>query len=568
MVNVEKEILKKFPNLENRADILKKSVIKAAQKIIHEDQVNLFLEENTHLRGLDFVEAILDYFDFDFTFGSNEINNIPSSGRVIIVANHPLGALDAMALLKLVGSVRKDVKIVANDFLLGIKNLESVFIPVDSFKDQQAKQSIANIYKALQNEEAVIIFPAGEVSRVSMTGVKDGLWKKGFLSFAGKTQTPILPILIDAKNSKTFYTLSIINKTFSTILLSDEMFKKRDKRINMKIGKLIPFENINPYGINREKLAQFYKKHLYALKKGKKSYFDTITPIAHETNRKNIYKELKNSELLGETSDGKKIFLYDTNDDSDVLREIGRLRELSFRKVNEGVNKKRDLDIYDTYYKHIVLWDDEELEIVGAYRIGICDDIYEEYGFDGLYTNTLFEMNKSFEPFMQYSIELGRSFVQPKYWGSRALDYLWYGIGAYLKKNPQIKYMYGPVSLSASFPSFAKELMVDFYMNYFGSKKEYVKAKNPFEFESSEIALNNPFKFKDYKSDFKILKDQLKNMDQSVPTLYKQYTELCEEGGVEFCGFNVDPNFSDCVDGFILVNIDKIKESKKKRYMS
>ncbi|HFU75349.1 MAG TPA: GNAT family N-acetyltransferase, partial [Arcobacter sp.] len=203
-----------------------------------------------------------------------------------------------------------------------------------------------------------------------------------------------------------------------------------------------------------------------------------------------------------------------------------------------------------------------------AYRIGICDDIYEEYGFDGLYTNTLFEMNKSFEPFMQYSIELGRSFVQPKYWGSRALDYLWYGIGAYLKKNPQIKYMYGPVSLSASFPSFAKELMVDFYMNYFGSKKEYVKAKNPFEFESSEIALNNPFKFKDYKSDFKILKDQLKNMDQSVPTLYKQYTELCEEGGVEFCGFNVDPNFSDCVDGFILVNIDKIKESKKKRYMS
>ena len=567
MIDVKEEIFKKFPKLEKKPNLLKQSIIKTAQKLIHEDQVNKFLEENQHLKGFDFAEAIMDYFHFDFTIASNEIANIPSSGRVVIIANHPLGALDAMALLKLVGSVRKDVKIVANDFLMGIKNLENLFIPVDSFKDTQAKESISNIYKALQEEKAIIIFPAGEVSRVGLSGVKDKSWRKGFLSFASKTNAPILPILIDAKNSKTFYTLSVLNKTFSTILLSDEMFKKKDKQIKMKIGELIPFEHIKPIVGTKGELVKLYKKHLYGLKKGK-LYFKTVSAIAHEENRKNIQKELKNSELLGQTGDGKQIYLYSASDDSIILKEIGRLREISFRQVNEGVNKRRDLDKYDIYYKHIVLWDKDDLEIVGAYRIGICDDIYFEYGFDGLYANTLFEMNKSFEPFMQYSIELGRSFVQPKYWGTRALDYLWYGIGAFLKKNPHIKYMYGPVSLSASFPNYAKELMIDFYTHYFPSKKRYVSGKNPFEFESKEIALENPFLFDDYKSDFKILKSKLKSMDQAIPTLYKQYSEICEDGGVEFCGFNVDPNFSDCVDGFILVEIDKIKESKKQRYMA
>jgi putative hemolysin len=567
MINIESEIYKKFPNLRKKPELLKKSLIKTAQKLIHENQVNNFLKENNHLKGLDFVEAIMDYFHFDFTYSSNEINNIPSTGRVVIIANHPLGALDAMALLKLVGSIRKDVKIVANDFLQGIKNLESLFIAVDSFKSAQAKQSIENIYKALEEEQAVIIFPAGEVSRVSMTGIKDKIWKKGFLNFAKKTKAPILPILIDAKNSKTFYTLSILNKTFSTILLSDEMFKKQDKTISMYIGNLISNEDIKPVGYTQSQLMNLYKKHLYALKKKKKSYFKTTSGIAHEVNRKNIIHELKNSELLGKTNDGKKIYLYSVIDDSYVLKEIGRLRELSFRKVNEGVNKKRDIDVYDSYYKHIVLWDEDELEIVGSYRIGICDDIYDEYGFDGLYTNTLFKMNKSFEKYMQYSIELGRSFVQPKYWGSRALEYLWYGIGAFLKKNTHIKYMYGPVSLSASFPTYAKELMVDFYMNYFRTEKKLITAINPFEFETSQIALDNPFKFDDYKNDFKELKNQLKSMDQSVPTLYKQYTELCEDGGIEFHGFNVDPQFSNCIDGFILVEIDKIKETKRKRYM-
>ena len=171
------------------------------------------------------------------------------------------------------------------------------------------------------------------------------------------------------------------------------------------------------------------------------------------------------------------------------------------------------------------------------------------------------------KPFLKNAIELGRSFVQPRYWGTRALDYLWYGIGAYLRNNPNIKYMYGPVSLSATYPQYAKELLVDFYSNYFPATKKIVTPVIPFEYETTDIALDNPFEFNDYKSDFKILKNRLKSMDVSIPTLYKQYSELCEDGGIEFHGFNVDPDFSNCIDGFIIVDISKIKQSKIDRYI-
>ena len=567
MIDVEKEIQKKFPKLDTKLPIFKKSIFKMAKKLIHEDKINTFLEDNSELNGFEFVDATLDYFGFDFSFRSSEIENIPSTGKVVIIANHPLGALDALCLLKLVSKVRKDVKIVANDFLAGIKNLDSLLIKVDNFKSKQNKENILKIYKALEKEEALIVFPAGEVSRITPSGVKDGKWHSGFLKFAKKTKSPILPILVDGKNSKTFYTVSLLNKTFSTILLSDEMFKQQNKIVNLKIGGLIEYENILLPHVSVDALPKMYKKHLYGLQKNKNQLFKTSNGIAQCEDRKSIKKELKNSELLGTTNDGKKIYLYSYVTDGVVLKEIGRLREISFRKVHEGVNKKRDLDKYDKYYQHIILWDEEELEIVGAYRIGVAFDIYEEYEFGGFYANTLFRFQKDFLPFMENSIELGRSFVQPKYWGTRALDYLWYGIGAYLKNNPQIKYMYGPVSLSGSFPQYAKELMVDFYGNYFKGDKKIIEAKNPFYYETKDIALENNFSFNDYGSDFKILKDKLKNMDLSVPTLFKQYSELCEDGGVKFYGFNIDPDFKDCVDGFIVVEIAKIKESKKERYM-
>ena len=568
MIDIQKEIEKKFPSSKQNNGLFKKSLFKIAKKLIHQDEINEFLKENSHLKGLEFVDAVLDYFDFDYSVSSSDIQNIPSSGKVVIIANHPLGGLDALCLLRLISTVRSDIKIVANDFLLAFKALDSLLIPINNFKTKQSKESIKKIYDALDNEEAIIIFPAGEVSRASANGVKDPSWNKGFLNFAKNTNSPILPILVDAKNSKTFYTISMINKTFSTILLSHEMFNKKSKRINIKIGKIISNENIAPKGIDKKYLINLYKKHLYALKKGKKSFFQTQSAIAHPVNRKDLLKELQNSKLIGETKDGKKIYLYDYIDDSIVLKELGRLRELSFRKVGEGINKKRDTDKYDIYYQHIILWDEKDLEIVGSYRIGNSDFIFKNIGVKGFYSNSLFKFNEEFTPYLKNSIELGRSFVQPKYWGTRALDYLWYGIGAYLKANPNIKYMFGPVSLSANFPNIAKDMLIYYYMNYYSINKNLVISRTPYLYTNKLDEIKGIYDNFNEKEDFKLLKSTLQNMNCAVPTLYKQYCDIANEGGVYFCDFNVDSNFSDCIDGFIIVEVDKIKDSAKKRYIN
>ncbi|GGD39027.1 acyltransferase [Malaciobacter pacificus] len=567
MIDVQKEIEKKFPKIKDKQSFLKKSLFKIAKKIVHEDSINQFLQQNSHLKGFDFVDAVLDYFDFDYTVSSSDMQNIPTTGKVVIIANHPLGGLDALCLLRLIGQVRKDVRIVANDFLVGFEAINSLMIPIDNYKIKQSKQDIKNIYDALNNEEAIIIFPAGEVSRATSKGIKDPTWNKGFLNFAKNTNAPILPIFLNAKNSKTFYTISLLNKTFSTLLLSNEMFNKKSKRINIKVGKIIPNENIIPKGIDKKYLTNLYKKHLYALKRGKKSFFETQSAIAHPVNRKDLLNELKNSKLIGETNDGKKIYLYDYVEDSIVLKELGRLRELSFRKVGEGINKKRDTDKYDIYYQHIILWDENDLEIVGSYRIGNSDFIYKNIGVKGFYSYNLFKYQDDFVPYLRNSIELGRSFVQPKYWGTRALDYLWYGIGAYLKNNPNIKYMFGPVSLSATYPRTAKDLMVFYYDHYFGQEKNFVNPVQPYQFSNTQSEIKELFSLEDKKQDFKILKSSLGNMNVSVPTLYKQYSDIAQDGGVKFLGFNIDPNFGDCIDGFILVEVDKIKESAKKRYI-
>ncbi len=567
MINIQKEIEKKFPKIKEKESFIKKSLFKIAKKIVHEDSINQFLSQNSHLKGFEFVDAVLDFFDFDYTVSSNDLQNIPAFGKVVIIANHPLGGLDALCLLRLVSQVRKDVRIVANDFLNGFEALHSLFIQIDNYKTNQAKEDIKRIYEALNKEEAIIIFPSGEVSRATPKGIKDSSWQKGFLTFAKNSNAPILPIFLDGKNSKTFYTMSLINKTFSTLLLSHEMFNKKSKRINIKIGEIIPNENIAPKGIDKKVLIKLYKKHLYSLKNGRKSFFQTQSAIAHPVKREDLIKELKNSKLIGQTADNKKIYLYDYTEDSVVLKELGRLRELSFRKVGEGVNKKRDTDKFDIYYQHIILWDENDMEIVGSYRIGNSDFIFKNIGVKGFYSNSLFSYDEEFTPYLRNSIELGRSFVQPKYWGTRALDYLWFGIGAYLKNNPHIKYMFGAVSLSSAFPQVAKDLIIFYYSHYYSCEKSLVEARVSYQYSNPINEIKTLFKLNDKKEDFKILKSTLINIGVSIPTLYKQYSEICEDGGVKFLGFNVDKDFSDCIDGFILVEIEKIKESSKQRYI-
>lgn len=568
MLNVQNMIHEKYPKLKDNK-IIKKAINKFAESVVHQEKINEFLKENSHLGSYEFIENILEELNFSYSLSSKDIQNIPSSGRVVIIANHPLGGLDALALIKAISDIRKDLKIVVNNFLSTIEPLESITININNFKNRQSKQSISKIYEALNANEALIIFPAGEVSRATPKGVRDGVWYKSFLNFASRTSSPILPVFIGGKNSKTFYSVSAVNKKLSSLLLSNELFKQKGKEIEIVIGELIPHENILPKSLKMDKILSLYKKHIYALKHGT-SYFQTQKAIALAEDRRDIKKELKEAQLLGSTKDGKSIYLYDwSTNNSSVLNELGRLREISFRQVGEGVNKRRDIDKYDRYYKHIVLWDNDDLEIVGAYRIGVSSEIIHNLSTAALYTNSLFEYTKRFDNYLSNSIELGRSFVQPKYWGSRALDYLWQGIGAYIRNNPQIKYLYGPVSISQTYPKVAKDMILYFYDAYFPTKNTIVEARLPYSIDyedayfkvfQKELLLNN------YKEDFRTLKKALGFLELSVPTMYKQYADLCEDGGIEFCAYNIDKDFSDCVDSFILVNVDKIKQKQKERY--
>jgi putative hemolysin len=568
MVNVEQTICSKYPSIQRYPNLFVRPFTYVAKKIMYQDEINNFLARYNSFDGFEFIETVLEYFNFSYSISNKAKLNIPPTGRVVIIANHPLGALDALSLISLVKEIRSDVKVLANDVLMQIPQLSSLLIPIDNINANAKKEQIKSIYNTLENDAALIVFPSGEVSRANIFGIRDSTWKKGFVKFAKKTNSPILPIFIKAKNSSLFYALSTLNKNLATLLLVREMFLQKSKGVHFEVGELIPYKSICNSAFSDALLVNLLKKHLYKISKGKKGIFATQSSIAHPESRQEIKKELKNSLLLGETFDGKKIFLYEYKKGSVLMKELGRLRELSFRKVEEGTGTKRDIDTYDKYYKHIILWDEEDLEVVGSYRIGESNFIREYFEHKGFYTNTLFDFEECFEKYLTTSIELGRSFVQPRYWGSRALDYLWQGIGAYLAKNPHVRYMFGPVTLSDMYPKIAKNLILTFFQLYFPAREQYVRSKDSFFMSKAEKEESlRTFSGNNYKADFRILKEQLLHMNLNVPTLYKQYAELCDEGGIEFVDFNVDKDFANCVDSFIFVDITKIKETKKQRYI-
>jgi putative hemolysin len=569
MLNIEDAIQEKFPSFEQRSPWVKKPTISLLRKLSHEQEINCFLDIHQDLKGFDFIDQVLEYFNFSYAVSHHDKANIPATGRVVIVANHPLGALDGLCLLKLVGEVRRDVKIVANDMLLKFDALAPLFHPVDNLSKSTHKSNVAAIVDSLKNDEAIIVFPAGEVSRMRPNGVRDGKWNKGFLKFAQKTLSPILPIHISARNSSLFYGCSMVYKPLSGMLLAHEIFNKNKKTIQMQVGKLLPYQQLEQLPLIKSEKVKLLRRHLYGIAKGKRSLFVTEKTIVHPQDRAAVKKELQQGELLGETHDGKKIILFDFQSDSAVMHEVGRLREISFRQVGEGTGKGRDLDRYDRDYRHLILWDEDELEIAGAYRIAEVSRLLKQADSRGIYSQTLFNYdNDKMQPYFEKGIELGRSFVNPKYWGKRSLDYLWYGIGAYLQRYPEIRYLFGPVSLSNTYPDLAKALITRFYQHYFPDNEGLAKAYFPYQPTAAEQAnVDLILQGEGYKTDFVALRQQLSNMNVTVPTLYKQYADVCEADGVRFIDFNIDADFGYCIDGLVMVDLHSLKPAKRKRYL-
>ena len=562
MLDTKQMLATHYPKVANNK-VFSRPVSAVLKRLLCEQEINEFVKHYPHLSGFDFVEQVLDYFSFTYSMSNMERERIPEAGKVVIIANHPIGSLDGLALIKCMREVRSDVKVVANSMLMSIEPMHDLLIPVDNMQGNTPKQNLHMINAHLRNNGALLIFPSGEVSRLRPQGVRDGKWHHGFLKVAKTNQCPILPIYIDARNSALFYGVSMVFKPAATAMLVKEMFHQKHKNIHIKVGEIIPHSSFANMQLPRKEQIKLFKKHVYRVGKNKAPVLRTQTGVAQPEERRALLKALqKECEVIGETPDRKIIYLYRYTQSSPVMRELGRLREITFRAVGEGTNQRRDIDKYDKHYIHLILWDEKDLEIAGAYRFGDARSALLDN--DSLYSSTLFDYQDAMKPILAQGLELGRSFIQQKYWGKRSLDYLWMGIGAFLKKHPEYRYLFGGVSISGHFPKAAIDLISSFFLHYFPDNNKLAQAKLPYP-QAPEV--KKIFASVPYAEGLALLKAQLANLNVSLPTLYKQYADVCEADGVSFSAFNIDPDFQDCVDGLVIVDTSKFKAKKRARYL-
>ncbi len=567
MLSVKAALETRFPEFFERHTRIGPVLLRFLGFLFHESRLQQFELDHPHSRGLDFVESVLRFFDFSLRIRDYERDRIPSEGRVVVVANHPIGSLDGLALLKLIADVRPDVKVVANDVLLAIEPLSPLLLPVNNMDGSTPKANLKKIKAHLQDDGAVIIFPAGEVSRFSPQGVRDGEWQSGFLKIARSAKSPILPIFVAGRNSVFFYSLSFLAKPLATLWLVREMFKQCHRTVDARVGQLIPLEHysrIEPAKVT----AQRFKRHVYRLARGKTPLFQGEQTIAPAENRLLLEREIRGCELVGVTPRGREIRLYRATPGDCLIRELGRLRELSFRALGEGSGLPRDIDNYDYHYEHLLLWDPLARQVAGGYRVADLSKILPSLGLQGLYANTLFNLSGVRNRELKRSLELGRSFIQHAYRDRYSLDELWSGIGALLMQRPHIKLLYGPVSVSKDLGAECLQALTLFYSHYFQPLWPGVEPFSAYHGHLGAGLSSHPvLAAGDYKKDFKALKRFFKDNNQSLPPLYKYYTEVAEVGGVGFSGFNVDPKFKDCVDGLVVVDLNYLKNSRRKRYM-
>lgn len=559
----EQQLQQRFPHwFRGRRATLARPVLRAIGRWSKFDAIAAFLEASGHLRDFEFVRAALEFLQARHGSDAAELRRIPPSGRLLIVANHPSGALDALALLDAVGQVRRDVKIVANDLLTALQPLSGLLLPVRIVGGRPGADSLRAIEAALREERCVIVFPAGEVARLGLRGVTDGRWRRGFLRFARATATPVLPVRIEARNSALFYGASAMFKPAGTALLAREMFARRSRRIVLRIGHPLQL----PDGGKPTELLRQVRRELHAIGTrherpapvGQVPLIDAVEPAL-------VRAGIEAMEPLGQTFDGKQIRVGRLAAGAPLLREIGRLRELTFRAVGEGTGLRLDVDLHDSWYEHIVLWDAAASKIAGAYRLARGAALLPERGLAGFYTASLFDYADDALPRLRQGMELGRSFVAPEYWGSRSIDYLWQGIGAYLRRHPQVRYLFGPVSISAALPVEAREQIVAYYARYYGTQRTCAQSRQPFAYRAAPPQFGDAL---DAATAFRVLKNNLDALGATLPMLYKQYTDLCEPGGARFLAFGVDPAFSDSVDGLIEVDLHSLRPKKRERYLA
>ncbi|UJF25112.1 lysophospholipid acyltransferase family protein [Suttonella sp. R2A3] len=535
--------------------------------LLHEREINDFLQQHGHLPLKAFIEEAFAYLEIDYSLELGVDAAIPAHGRCVVVANHPLGGIDGLILLHAMLSVRDDVKIVANEQLCAITPLAPYVIPVDVWRHDFARKQIRAIEAALHDEEMVIIFPAGEVSRMQQGEVADRQWSKAFYHIARSSDAPILPIYVDGRNSQWFYQVSRVAPFVSTLMLAREMWRPPKSAVKLHLAKALSIKMLQGLPLDLSQVVTLIRQHVYQLSGPSSGIFNTPKPIADALDRRVIRHALRSTKLLGHVGEYQRILYYQPQHNAVLLQEVGRLRELAFREVGEGSGQARDLDKYDSYYHHLLIWHNQDQALMGAYRVLPTEKIYRTQQLDKLYTHQFFEFCGD-TAWLNEAMELGRGFICPEYWNTRALDTTWQGIGAYYAQHPSIRYLFGGVSISPQYPREAVDWLVAYYRLYYASDRQWVKARNPYVITAKRRRMiEETFTGMGRKEAEKTLKQRLKHMNLVIPPLFKHYSALCEEGGVVFADFAVDPDFGCSVDGFVVVDMQQMKAKKRQRYI-
>lgn len=547
--------------------------------------LNKIYNRNKHLKDVEFLNAILDEFQIKFEIPEEDLKRLPKDGAYITVSNHPLGGIDGILLLKMMLEREPNFKIIANFLLHRIEPMKPYIMPVNPFENHKdAKSSVIGIKETLRHlsdGKPLGMFPAGEVSTYKDGQlVVDKPWEEGAIKVIRKAQVPVVPIYFHAKNSRLFYFLSKINDTLRTAKLPSELLTQKDRVIKVRIGKPISVAEQNEYE-TIEAYSEFLRKKTYMLANPfeTESKLLTTPSLKLPKNPKQIAKPANHDKILEEVNCLKKgnyrllqsknyeVFFVTADKIPNILHEIGRLREITFREVGEGTNESLDLDQYDKYYHHMFLWDDDAQQIAGAYRMGLGADIFAKYGIDGFYLHELFRFEPELFDMMSKSIEMGRAFIIKEYQQKpMPLFLLWKGIVHTTLHYPEHKFLIGGVSISNQFSEFSKSLMIEFMKsNYYDPYiAQYIHPKKEFKVKLKDA--DKDFIFNETEADlnkFDKIIDELEPGSLRLPVLIKKYIKQ----NARVVAFNVDPLFNNAVDGLMYIRIADIPESTMKPVM-
>ena len=539
------------------------------------NQVNELFAQAQDKQGIEFIDAILKGCGVEVEYDERELKNIPKTGGFIAIANHPYGGIEGLVLLKILLTARPDAKLMANFLLKKIPNLSDYFVAVNPFENIEHSSSISGLKNTLEllNQGTPIgIFPAGEVSTFDMESqqVTDRLWHPVVGKIIAKAKVPVVPVYFHGNNGLLFNLLSMIHPALRTAKLPSELFNKQGQTIKLRIGKAINIGDYPEFN-NSTKLLNFLRARTYALGTGLEEEKKLFNPrslfkikklpeaFAPEMDSAVLEKEVEplREEYRAWQEKNYEVFIVPTSVIPNVIREIGRLREITFREIGEGTNKAVDLDEYDIYYHHLFIWDTEAKLIVGAYRIGLGDEIFYSQGKKGYYLNELFKIKDQLLPVLKKSIELGRSFIRKEYQQKPLpLFLLWKGIFKFLIDNPRYRYLIGPVSISNSFSNFSKSLIVDYInRNHFDHEMaQYVKPRKKFKVDFSKIDADVLMAGEDSFKNLDDIISEVETRSMKVPVLLRQYIAL----NANIICFNIDPKFADCLDGFLVLDFQKV----------